>query len=257
MRYLEFRTSTPNHAIISEFWRFEAGKLPGPVDHIIPPDGLVSVWFVRQADGGQFCGVTGPAVKAVKTVVQNGMTIIGVRMKPGAPARFMAQPLCDIAGAILPLADAAPSLLAPFTAAAPAALTEDFAPLEAVFDAIDAAAPPIDAAAAHIAELLIASQGSHAIGALAAAEGLSMKSARRRFLAATGLNPKDFARMRRIRRACIEALHDDSRWSAVSLEAGFADQAHLAREFRDIFDLPPSEVKKALMRIRHNAVISG
>jgi len=243
--------------MVYQFWRFDAGALPAPAEHTVPPDGLVSVWALRRSDGSLFCGVTGPSARASRPIVESGMTIIGARLKPGAPARFFASPMAEIAGRITPLTVVAPAISGDFERAAEPAFDQDFAPLEALFDWLDRSSPTEDGPIAAMAQAIIDAHGEGLICALAAAAGLSPKAARRRFRAQTGLNPKDFARIRRIRWACMEALNAGAGWSAISLEAGFADQAHLARECRDIFDLTPKDLRRVLASIRHGAIFSA
>lgn len=257
MRYAETQTRASSHPMIYEFWRFDAGPLPAPVEHVVPPDGLVSIWALRRIDGGVFCGVTGPSARASRPIVENGMTIVGVRAKPGAPARFFSLPLPAIAGKMVPLAIAAPGVSADFERAAHSAFNGDYAALETLFDRLDVASPAGDDAIESMAQAIIDAHGEGEIRAHSASVGLSPKAARVRFRAVTGLNPKDFSRVRRIRRACMEALKAGAGWSAVSLEAGFADQAHLARECRDIFEMTPRDLRRALTTIRHGAVYSA
>ena len=70
-----------------------------------------------------------------------------------------------------------------------------------------------------------------------AGSGLSHRHLLLRFRAATGLSPKEYARIRRFRRA----LSSQSRvpLADVALDAGYSDQAHLCREFRALSGLTP------------------
>jgi AraC-like DNA-binding protein len=63
----------------------------------------------------------------------------------------------------------------------------------------------------------------------------------RDFLAACGYGPKHFQRIMRIQRA-IRASHDRSHeaLAGVALAAGYADQAHMTRDFRDITGFTPA-----------------
>jgi AraC-like DNA-binding protein len=257
MRYAETRTRAPAHPMICEFWRFDAERLDQPTEHIIPPDGLVSIWRLRRANGACFSGVTGPSAQAMRSMLEDRMSIIGVRLRPCASARFFSVPAPALRGQATPLAIAAPDFDAEFSAAADCAFDGDFAPLERAFDDVCTRATPADQVAYSMAIELMASDGEAEIGALAASHALSPQAARRRFHTAMGLNPKDFARIRRIRKACVEALSANATWTSVSLEAGFADQAHLARECRNVFDMPPRQLKKTLERIRHGAIFSA
>jgi AraC-like DNA-binding protein len=59
-----------------------------------------------------------------------------------------------------------------------------------------------------------------------------------------------------VRRAFVEALREmKSRWSQLSAEVGFADQAHLIREFREVFGVPPQVVDAYIRSIRHERIV--
>lgn len=76
--------------------------------------------------------------------------------------------------------------------------------------------------------------GTLRIGALAAEIGWSRKHLLQRFRAEMGLGPKALARMLRFHQACRLAQQPGSEWAQVAAAGGYADQAHLAREFIDL-----------------------
>lgn len=67
--------------------------------------------------------------------------------------------------------------------------------------------------------------------------GLSHRHLLLRFRAATGLSPKEYARIRRFRRA-LSSMRDKP-LADVAFDAGYSDQAHLCREFRELSGLTP------------------
>jgi AraC-like DNA-binding protein len=71
--------------------------------------------------------------------------------------------------------------------------------------------------------------------------GLLPKTFVRRFRAQTGLSPKRFSRVRRLQRM-LGSLGDPATadWSEVAAEYGYADQAHLIHDFRDMTGLTPT-----------------
>ena len=75
--------------------------------------------------------------------------------------------------------------------------------------------------------------------ALAADLGFSERQLRRRFLASVGYGPKTLQRILRLRRFIAGERHDLAR---TALDAGYADQAHLARECRRLTGLSPSQL---------------
>ncbi len=84
---------------------------------------------------------------------------------------------------------------------------------------------------------------------------MSSRQLQRRFSAAVGLSPKQFARVRRLREALLHLVEEsDVSWAAVAAELGFADQAHLIREFSALAGLPPVVVSERIRRIGHGRV---
>jgi AraC-like DNA-binding protein len=79
--------------------------------------------------------------------------------------------------------------------------------------------------------------------------GLLPKTFTRRFAACTGLTPKRFARVCRLQ-AVLRTVRQTSTidWCGVAAQHGYADQAHLAHEFRALAGITPSEYKPASPR---------
>ncbi len=110
--------------------------------------------------------------------------------------------------------------------------------------------PPGDQAIAGAVDRLIASGGALPISQVAAHSGLSERQFRRRFHRATGISPKQFTDVQRIRRALILAL-DDPNWVGVAHDSGFADQPHLIRDVKQRFGAAPRRVSGYFGGIRH------
>jgi AraC-like DNA-binding protein len=93
---------------------------------------------------------------------------------------------------------------------------------------------------------LLASGGSCPVSALAGETGWSDRHLRARFRAETGLTPKAAARVirfdqtRRLLQRLAAAGPERPALAGVAADRGYYDQAHLAREFRDLAGCPPS-----------------
>lgn len=61
-------------------------------------------------------------------------------------------------------------------------------------------------------------------------------------LVATGLRPSSYARIARVQRAVRLTLKNGWTWTSAAYEAGFSDQAHLAREVRALTGSWPSRL---------------
>jgi AraC-like DNA-binding protein len=97
----------------------------------------------------------------------------------------------------------------------------------------------------HVWRRLVASGGLGAVSELAAETGWSDRHLRAKFSGETGLTPKAAARVIRFDRARRLMQRRAAAGSHLLLadlaaDCGYYDQAHLAREFRDLAGLPPS-----------------
>ena len=88
---------------------------------------------------------------------------------------------------------------------------------------------------------LARSRGGARIAALAMDIGWSRKHLVNRFRSELGLAPKSIARLMRFHEACRLAQKEATGgWAGIAAESGYADQAHLAREFSDFAGEPPT-----------------
>ncbi len=79
---------------------------------------------------------------------------------------------------------------------------------------------------------LALSAGGARITALAGEIGWSRKHLVHRFRSELGLGPKSIARMMRFQQACrLARIENTHGWAGIAAESGYADQAHLVREF--------------------------
>jgi AraC-like DNA-binding protein len=90
---------------------------------------------------------------------------------------------------------------------------------------------------------LLKDHGAVSVGALAKDAGVSRRHLTKLFHAEIGATPKTMARILRFENARTMA-HNVPRlgWADLAYAAGYADQAHLAREFRELSGLSPTEL---------------
>lgn len=96
--------------------------------------------------------------------------------------------------------------------------------------------PPDRAVQAAVARL---GDPAQHVATLAAELGLSERQLRRRFLSSVGYGPKTLQRVLRLRRFIAGERGDLARGA---LDAGYADQAHLARECKRLTGISPSQL---------------
>lgn len=90
--------------------------------------------------------------------------------------------------------------------------------------------------------------------------GLSQRRLIELFTAAVGITPKRFARVLRFHRAVALARRATFDWTRVAHEAGYYDQAHLIRDFRELAEVTPTDLIRASAHPSEHhqlAVLSG
>jgi AraC-like DNA-binding protein len=119
-----------------------------------------------------------------------------------------------------------------------------FALIDAVIRARMADTAPVDAGIEWSLRRITDSAGAVAISELAGELGWSHRRLIARYRDSVGLPPKLVARIVRFERlAALVAAEPAVDWAGVALECGFFDQAHLAREVRELADLTPTELR--------------
>jgi len=92
---------------------------------------------------------------------------------------------------------------------------------------------------------LTARRGRGQMRELAATLGWSERHLTRRFSSETGVAPKTVARILRFEHArSLAAAGRDGGWAEIAQAAGYADQAHLTREFTALSGLPPAALTR-------------
>lgn len=105
-----------------------------------------------------------------------------------------------------------------------------------------AGAPPLDRLVLAATDRLARAHGTVRVREIGDALGVSERQLLRRFRGAVGYGPKTLARVLRFQRfltAAWAAPQPGTGLSRLAFDAGYADQAHLARECRELAGVPP------------------
>jgi AraC-like DNA-binding protein len=194
---------------------------------------------------GSFTGMVGglhdaPAVittGAAQTGLQLRLTWLGARTLFGTPASALSGDVVGLGDLIGPRADRLLARLAE-TPTWPSR----FALLDAALTRLAADARRTDPRpeVAHAWHRLAATGGTLRIADLADEIGWSRRHLALRFRDETGLSPKSAARVIRFERAC-DLLRTGRALADTAATCGYADQAHLSRDFRDLAGLTATE----------------
>jgi AraC-like DNA-binding protein len=128
------------------------------------------------------------------------------------------------------------------------------------FSIVDAAirsrlgeARDVDAGVAWSLGRIVSSGGNAAIGALAAELGWSHRRLISRYREAVGVPPKTMARIVRFERVTAR-LRSGAGLAVAAVECGYFDQAHLAREVRELAGITPTELRSTVNSVQDLAV---
>lgn len=114
-------------------------------------------------------------------------------------------------------------------------------------------ATEVDAGVAWSLGRIAVSGGNIAVGALAAELGWSHRRLIARYRDAVGLPPKAIARIVRFERVSAR-LRAGTELAAAAAECGYYDQAHLAREVRELAGLTPTELRRTVNSVQDHEV---
>jgi AraC-like DNA-binding protein len=241
------------------YWEFRVeSESPSPVDHHVPPDGSTSIALVMASGSLHHAAVSGPWLEPLVVPAMPGLPYYGVRFRPESGGLALGVEADRLLNKNQPLASLAPGLTRRLTGAL--AGSEGFdqvvAALDAVFsDHFHQTGHP-DNIARDAVNVLIATRGEMAIAALATALELTPRTLLRRFRAATGLSPKQFARICRFRHAAFRLMGANRPgWAEVASGTGFADQAHMINEFKDLTGLTPEGLEALVRKTSHGDLL--
>jgi methylphosphotriester-DNA--protein-cysteine methyltransferase len=252
MRYEERAPSADLAPYVQCIWELEdhASAFVEPIF----PDGRIELVIhladlPRQRDAGALqprAMIVGQMLTATRLEPVARMHALGVRFTPSGARAWVALPLHEISGRFTDACAVRGTAASRFQAA----VEQGRSPHER-FMAAEAAlrltlcrnAAPSDSIRRAV-QLIEREAGMLTIDALARACTLSPRQLERRFLDEVGITPKALARVVRFQRA-VRGLRSGASPADVAAACGFADQPHLAREFRRFAGLPARDVDLA------------
>jgi AraC-like DNA-binding protein len=219
------------------------------LEHISVQDGRrgASWWVVPDANPHLIAAVTedgtgerrvrlsvvGPRHEAAEIDTSRRVLTVAARLRPGALAALLRQPVHELADRALPACDMWPAAV--------------FMDLEIAADApADVHAHELQrllrrlARRADCARVIDASLSAQRVSRVAAAHGLSLRAVHRHLLESVGLAPKRTLRIVRLHAALRRLNRPGASMSDAAHAAGYADQAHFSRECRALIGRAPS-----------------
>ncbi len=203
---------------------------PGGVYPVLPDGCMDLLW----AEGRLL--VAGPDTRAYRPQSAPGAVVTGIRFAPGTAPALLGVPAYELLDQRVELADLWPAgrvrRLTGMVEAAPDPRTA----LEELARASGPAA--VDPALLHTARRL---REGAAVADVARETGVTARTLHRRSLTAFGYGPKTLARILRLQRA-LHLSRTGLTPADTAAAAGYADQAHLARDVRNLAGMPLGEL---------------
>jgi len=222
------------------------------IEWAVPPDGCLDIIYSRDL---------GLRAVGAMTVEQRfhyagHMETVGVRFHPGMAGGFLKLPpvvLTDDSAALEDVWGSSARQLRRRLEDAPT--TAWLQVLRGALNPPKHASGPVERAL----RFLTASNGAADVDWMAREAGLSARQFRRRCLEEAGLGPKRLARVLRFRyanRLAAAARRPD--WGSIAAAAGYFDQAHLIRDFREFTGRTPASTAAGASSLQfHHLSISG
>jgi AraC-like DNA-binding protein len=256
--YAERHCSTALTPWLWNYWEFRVESDGMPVQHHVPPDGSTSIAMVVVAGSVVHLAASGPWLEPFVVPVMPNCHYWGVRCRPESAGQVLGLPPEKLQGRNQLLVEIAAPLAASLRKdmAGATTLEEAAGAMDRVFAAHLNGATTPDSTARAAVDRLVASRGEATIAALATDLGLAPRTLLRRFRGATGLTPKQFARICRFRHAAMQLmLANRPGWAEMASGTGFADQAHMIHEFRELTGLTPEGLDQMVRKTSHGDLI--
>ncbi|MGQ4382742.1 AraC family transcriptional regulator [Streptomyces sp. SAS_270] len=244
VRFRRHEPAEPLRRHIETYW-FIDWDLPEPYASHIVPHPSVNVSFQWDEDeGAPYSEVTGVALGLFTRKLTGRGRVCGAKFWPGGFRPYVpGVPVSRWTGRVLPVQDvfAPPPEDMAHSVVSPADDKDRVAALDAFLLSLAPAPDPQADLAMGLVDRIRADRTVRRVADFADAEGLSVRAVQRLFAAYVGVSPKWVILRYRIHEALeLAGTRRDVDWSTLAADLGYADQAHLVRDFTATVGVPPT-----------------
>ncbi|MCF1599968.1 helix-turn-helix domain-containing protein [Streptomyces muensis] len=246
VRFRRHEPAEPLRRYVEWYWLID-WDLPVPyASHIVPHPAvnLTFPWDEDEDPGEPYAEVTGVPHGLYTRKLTGRGRVCGVKFRPGGFRPYTPEsPVSRWTGHALPAAEVFPTATAD-TARAIVSPTDDHtrvAALDAFLLALPRAPDPQADLATALVRHIRTDRTVRRVGDFAQAHGLSVRALQRLFSTYVGVSPKWCILRYRIHDALEHAgARPGIDWATLAADLGYADQAHLVRDFTATVGVPPT-----------------
>ncbi|GGZ72627.1 helix-turn-helix transcriptional regulator [Streptomyces bluensis] len=269
VRFRRREPAAPLRPYLEHYWLIDWDLTEPYVSHVVPhpsvnivfqryetqePSGLGKTGFGKAASGEVTFGeVAGIGLDLFAQKLEGRGHVCGIQFRPGGFRPFAPErPVSDWTGRRIRLPEAYPGRDAAADTEAVLSPASDDARVTALDEyllALDPKPDPQADLAMTLVDRIRTDRAIRRVGDFARGEGMSVRLMQRLFAAYVGVGPKWVILRYRIHEALERAETDQAvDWAALAADLGYADQAHLARDFTATVGVPPTAYAEATMR---------
>jgi AraC-like DNA-binding protein len=247
--------SAPLAPFVEYYWivRWDLRGQPSHEQAILPHP---NVHLVFEASGAGIYGVDRSLF--TRRLFGQGK-VLGVRFRAGCFRPFWGAPISQLSDRVVPATRLFGPLAEKTRHAVMCAETDAHMTSQAeslLFSGLPERDPVAEQVAALVA-LITSDPALQRVDQLSGASGLSVRSLQRMFADYVGVSPKWVMRRVRLHEATSRAdAGEPVDWAALAVDLGYADQAHLTRDFTATIGVPPSQCA-ALLAAEGSADVAG
>lgn len=232
--------AAPLRPYLEHYWLID-WDLPEPYASHVVPHPSVNVVFQQHGDEAPWGEVAGIGLALFTQKLQGRGRVCGIQFRPGGFRPFAAgHPVAHWTGRRVPLPEVFPDP-DPAAVLAPDAERDRVTALDAFLLGLGPRPDPQADLAMTLVDRIRTDRTIRRVADFARSEGLSVRLLQRLFAAYVGVGPKWVILRYRIHEALERAETERAvDWAGLAADLGYADQAHLVRDFTATVGVPPT-----------------
>ncbi|KUO20999.1 helix-turn-helix domain-containing protein [Streptomyces dysideae] len=247
VRFRRHEPAEPLRRYVEWYWLID-WDLPEPYASHIVPHPSVNLTFqwdgVDEEDAPPYGEVTGVALGLYTRKLTGRGRVCGAKFRPGGFRPYTPEtPASHWTGQALSAQEVFPQATPDIarSVASPADDQDRVAALDAFLLALPHTPDPQSDLAMDLVQRIRTDRAVRRVGDFARTAGLSVRALQRLFASYVGVSPKWVILRYRIHEALEHAgTHHDTDWATLAADLGYADQAHLVRDFTATVGVPPT-----------------